>query len=619
MAEARKETDPDSRADLLRRALALFRGEPLSDFRYEDFARAETDRVEALRLGALEECIDAELELGRHADLVAELERLVTANPLRERLRGELMLALYRSGRQADALQVYREGRRLLADELALEPGPALKRLEHQILSQDPALAPPSRDRPAPRPREERKLVTILFCDLIGFTAQAEQLDPEDVRALQRPYFERVRAEIERFGGTVEKFIGDAVMAAFGAPVAHEDDAERAVRAALAIRDALATAFELRIAVHSGEALVTLDAEPRTGEGIVTGDVVNTASRLQALAPTGGILVGEATYRVTRDAIEYREEEPVRAKGKAQPLAIWRAIAARTPARATAPRRLDTPLIGRGRELDQLMDAFERARAEREPQLVTVVGVPGIGKSRILLELRDALGENAVWRQGRSLPYGDGVTFWALGEVVKEEAGILESDSAEAAGQKLERAATEVVADPGEARWVARQLRPLLGLGGGRGRPRPRRGRGLRRLAAVPRGPRRARAAGTRARGSALGRRRPPRLRRRARRAGSRRAAPRGLHRAPRAARAEARMGRRQAERHLRLAPTTLRRARRPSSSSIYWRARLCPRGRRGSSSPGPKAIHSTPRSTPAWWSSGSRAPSCPRRRPCTG
>ena len=241
VAEARREVDPDSRADLLRRALALFRGEPLSDFRYEDFARAETDRVEALRLGALEECIEAELELGRHPELVAELERLVTANPLRERLRCELMLALYRSGRQADALQVYREGRRLLADELALEPGPALKRLEHQILSQDPALAPPSRDRPAARPREERKLVTILFCDLIGFTAQAEHLDPEDVRALQRPYFERVRAEIERFGGTVEKFIGDAVMAAFGAPVAHEDDAERGVRAALAIRDALAT------------------------------------------------------------------------------------------------------------------------------------------------------------------------------------------------------------------------------------------------------------------------------------------------------------------------------------------------------------------------------------------
>ena len=381
VAEARREADPDSRAELLRRALALFRGEPLSDFRYEDFARAETDRLEGLRLGALEECIDAELELGRHSELVAELERLVTANPLRERLRGELMLALYRSGRQADALQVYQEGRRLLADELALEPGPALKRLEHQILSQDPALAPPSRARPPPRPREERKLVTILFCDLIGFTTQAEQLDPEDVRALQRPYFERVRTEIERFGGTVEKFIGDAVMAVFGAPVAHEDDAERAVRAALAIRDALATAFDLRIAVHSGEALVTLDAEPRAGEGIVTGDVVNTASRLQALAPSGGILVGEATYRVTRDAIEYREEAPVRAKGKAQPLAIWRAIAARTPARATAPRRLDTPLIGRGRELDQLTDAFDRPEPSANRSSSRSSASPGSGRA----------------------------------------------------------------------------------------------------------------------------------------------------------------------------------------------------------------------------------------------
>ena len=279
---------PDSRADLCGAALALFRGEPLSDFRYEEFARAETDRIEELDSARWRSASTRSSSSADTRELVAELERLVTANPLRERLRGELMVALYRSGRQADALQVYREGRRLLADELALEPGPALKRLEHQILSQDPALAPPSRDRPAARPREERKLVTILFCDLIGFTAQAEQLDPEDVRALQRPYFERVRAEIER---SAERSRSSSAMRSWPRSARRRRTRmtpNARVRAALAIRDALATAFELRIAVHSGEALVTLDAEPRTGEGIVTGDVVNTASRLQALAPTGG-------------------------------------------------------------------------------------------------------------------------------------------------------------------------------------------------------------------------------------------------------------------------------------------------------------------------------------------
>src|SRR5437764_1739387 len=181
----------------------------------------------------------------------------------------------------------------------------------------------------APEPAaEERKLVTVLFCDIVGSTATAEQLDPEDVRARLAPYYERVRAELERFGGTVEKFIGDAVVALFGAPVAHEDDPERAVRAALAIREAVAELneadpgleLEVRTAVNTGEALIALGARPELGEGMASGDVVNTAARLQTAAPVNGVLVGEATQRATGAVIEYREAEPVQAKGKSQPV-----------------------------------------------------------------------------------------------------------------------------------------------------------------------------------------------------------------------------------------------------------------------------------------------------------
>src|SRR6266545_3819324 len=312
---------------------------------------------------------------------------------------------------------------------------------------------------------EERKVVTVLFADLVGFTARAEQLDPEDVRALLRPYHERARAELERFGGTVEKFIGDAVMAVFGAPVAHEDDPERAVRAALVLRDAVSELneaepspeFEVRIAVHTGEALVTLDADPARGEGFVAGDVVNTASRLQAFAPVNGVLVGELTRRVTEHAIAYRDADVVEARGKSAPLRVSEALnpIARI---GTDPRREGgAPLVGRARELDQLRDALVRMSEQSSAQLVTLVGVPGIGKSRLVRELLahvETRTELIRWRQGRSLPYGDGVTFWALGEIVKAEAGILETDTAEVSEGKLHRAVEAAVPDRSEAVWV---------------------------------------------------------------------------------------------------------------------------------------------------------------------
>ena len=237
-------------------------------------------------------------------------------------------------------------------------------------------------------PREERKVVTCLFCDLVGFTARAESMDPEDVRRLLQPYHARVRGELERFGGTVEKFIGDAVMAVFGAPIAHEDDPERAVRAALSIRDTLAEAGELevRIGITTGEALIALDARPEAGEGMASGDVVNTAARLQAAAAPGSILVDDATYRATETAIEYAATDAVEAKGKSRRVPAWEAREAPLP--VGAERLGATPLVGRKRELDALGDAVERALNERQPRLVTVVGVPGIGKSRLVRELR---------------------------------------------------------------------------------------------------------------------------------------------------------------------------------------------------------------------------------------
>jgi class 3 adenylate cyclase/tetratricopeptide (TPR) repeat protein len=317
---------------------------------------------------------------------------------------------------------------------------------------------------------EERKFVTILFADLVGFTSRAERMDPEDVQAVLSSYHDRLRYELSRKGGTVEKFIGDAVMAVFGAPYAREDDPERAVRAALAIRDWVREEqpdLQVRVAVNTGEVLVSLGARPSEGEAMVVGDVVNTAARLQTVAPVNGILVGETTYRATRGAIEYRDAEPVSAKGKADPVLVWEAVAPRS--RVGVERIGGAELVGRERELAQLQDSLSRVKGEHEPQLVTLVGVPGIGKSRLVFELFKAIERQSDlvhWRQGRSLPYGEGVAFWALAEMVKAQAGILEGESVDEAGGKLRTAVSALIEDEGDARWVEARLRPLIGVVG---------------------------------------------------------------------------------------------------------------------------------------------------------
>lgn len=318
-------------------------------------------------------------------------------------------------------------------------------------------------------PNEERRLVSVIFVDLVGFTSRSERLDPEDVQALLRPYHDAVRGEIESFGGVVEKFIGDAIMGLFGAPTAFGDDAERAVRAALAVRERVRAIDEadpqldlkIRVAVNTGEALVVMNARAALGEAMVTGDVVNTAARLQTAAPIGGILVGEATYRATRAAIVYTPAPAVHAKGKELPVAAWVAV---SEAHVPGDRALAGALVGRGRELELLSGTWDRVASERTPQLVTVIGPAGVGKTRLGFEF-GALVESRGGRivRGRSLPYRESTAYAALGFQLKQLCGIFENDSVESAQQKLEGAVSTLL-PPAESRSVTEHLAVLLGL-----------------------------------------------------------------------------------------------------------------------------------------------------------
>lgn len=319
-------------------------------------------------------------------------------------------------------------------------------------------------------------MVSVLFVDLVGFTAHTAQSDPEDVRARLTVYHREIRKDVERFGGRVEKLMGDGVFAVFGAPAAHEDDSERAVRAALRMQrsvDDLNAAdpelsLSIRTAVTTGEAIVQISGDDRDREGII-GDVVNTASRLEAVAPPGGIVVDERTYLSTRDAVVYADLDPVMVKGKVGPLPIWQPLEARSRFGIDVDRRHATPFVGRDAELGVLIDAFERTVDEATVQLVTIIGGPGVGKSRLLNEFResiDARPDLVWWRQGRCLPYGEGITFWALAEIVKAHAGVLDSDTGPEARGKLQAAVKALVADPPTAEWVKARLAPLAGLGG---------------------------------------------------------------------------------------------------------------------------------------------------------
>jgi class 3 adenylate cyclase/tetratricopeptide (TPR) repeat protein len=321
---------------------------------------------------------------------------------------------------------------------------------------------------------EERKVVTVLFCDLVGFTPLSDRSDPEDVRATLSSYFTRLRRAVERHGGTVEKFIGDAVVAVFGAPTVHEDDPERAVRCAFAMlraidemnEEAPALVLAVRIGITTGETLVSLGAGA-AGEGIVAGVVVNTAARLQEIAPVGGVVVAEGTYRGTRNLVEYEELEPVAVKGRAEPVSVWRPIRFRSRYGSDVDQLPQTPFIGRDDELEVLKRTFARALREPSVQLITIMGEPGVGKSRLVREFFayiHSLPKPVHWRQGRCLAYGDGITYWAFGQIVKAHAGILDSDGPEVAADKLHSAVRAALDGSPESDWVKARLGPLVGM-----------------------------------------------------------------------------------------------------------------------------------------------------------
>jgi class 3 adenylate cyclase/tetratricopeptide (TPR) repeat protein len=313
-------------------------------------------------------------------------------------------------------------------------------------------------------------VVTAVFTDIVGSTASAEQLDPEDVHSRLSPYFSRVRRELESRGGTVEKFIGDAVVAVFGAPQTHEDDPERAVRSALAIRTAIDELNEadawldlrIRIGVATGESLVTLGAEARS-EGIASGDVMNTAARIQSAAPVNGILIDEETYRHTSQVIDYQPVEPVAAKGKAEPVAVWKPVAIRAAPGLRTPSRV--LFVGRAPELALLAGIWNAVSTTEQRALCTVIAAPGVGKSRMLAEFEARSLADADVYHGRCLAYGEGITYWPVSQIVRAAAGILGSDASEVVSRKLGSLLERLPTDrPDELRTIAAALANLVGV-----------------------------------------------------------------------------------------------------------------------------------------------------------
>jgi DNA-binding SARP family transcriptional activator len=458
---ARTQGDAERAAVLLQQALELWRGPALADFAYESFAQGEIARLGELRVAALEERIEADLARGRHSEAVGELEALIAAHPLRERLRGQLMLALYRSGRQAEALQAYQDARRALVEELGIEPSRALRELERAVLGQDPALAyappattpaagavapaAPAIPRPALRvPEPEatpaevpaRKIVTVLFVDVVASGMLAAQLDPERLERVMGRFFETAAEIVTAHGGTVEKFIGDAVMAVFGVPHVHEDDAARALRTALdlraalpALNDELHRDWGVRIAVHTGiNTGEVMTGDPRLGR-LVTGDAVVVATRLQEAAQPGEILVGERSATAAGGAFEFGEPLTVAAKGgEDTPRArqVLRALSWERPGGVPSMAKV---FVGRRAELDLLALTHERVVRSGEPHLVAILGDPGVGKTTLVGALRERLSGRVAWHAGRCLAYGRAATYRPLAEILRSRLGLDETES----------------------------------------------------------------------------------------------------------------------------------------------------------------------------------------------
>jgi DNA-binding SARP family transcriptional activator/tetratricopeptide (TPR) repeat protein len=422
--------DANTASALLSDALALWRGPPLAELALDRFAQPEIARLDELRLAAIEERLDADLALGRHGQLVPELERLMAEHPVRERLRGQLMLALYRCGRQVDALDAYRAGRRTLVDELGIEPGPALQELQRLILVQDPSLAAPTpaeatvpptvAEAPPPQPvTEERKLITVL-CAACEGGAELEH-DPERLSAL----FDRVRAvageEVEAAGGRLEQGAAGSVVASFGASAAHEDHAERAVHAALAVRRRLerlcGAELALGIGVETGEVVVGA-REP--GRPAIVGAPVGAASRLAATAAAGEVRLGARAAAAVGGAFELRARDGAS-------LAV-RALAV---ARPRGLQGLGGVFVGREAELELLRVTQERAVHAARPHVVAILGDAGVGKTSLVRALRRNLADDVRWYVGRCPAYGRAITYRPLAEVLRAHLGVRADEAPE--------------------------------------------------------------------------------------------------------------------------------------------------------------------------------------------
>ncbi len=431
--------DPARAARLLRQTESLWRGPPLADFAYESFAQAAIARLEELRVSCREELIDAQLALGDHVAVVPTLEALVREHPLRERPRGQLMLALYRAGRQADALDVFQKARRQLVEDLAVEPSIALRELEQAILRQDPALqgppasppaepSPDDRGEPAEQTRREpvtpttaaRKTLTALALEVTVRSHTGGDLDPEVRAAVLEHCLSAAGEVVRRHGGVIDSWMRGSWVAVFGIPRLHEDDALRAARAALEIRDEIP-----RVAGESGAELV-LGTGLSTGlvvtdgqNGLPAGEPIDVAARLAHAAPPGEILMSPATLQLVRHAVEvgpHTASDPRAGQAAAEPGEPVRLldIHPRTPGLA---RRLDSALVDREQELGRLREAWRQVREQSSCHLFTLVGPAGVGKSRLVAELMTAAG-GATALSGRCLPYGEGITFWPMIEAL---------------------------------------------------------------------------------------------------------------------------------------------------------------------------------------------------------
>jgi DNA-binding SARP family transcriptional activator len=433
-----------------RDALSLWRGEPLSEFAYQHFAQAEIARLEEARLACVERRIEEDLEAGRHGSLVGELEQLVREHPLRERLRAQLMLALYRSGRQAEALEAYQDARRTMVEELGIEPGRSLRDLHKAILEQRPTLDPEASEKSAPSSsrslspasstaavlerdqRPERKTVTVVHVQVALASEDLVDVDPEILGKVMSRAFDETRSAVEAHEGTVQTITGDSLTSVFGLPAVHEDDAARAVRAAeeigarlldLAhrIEDAGGRRLEIRIGVSTGAVMTG----PAAGSLGATGPPLTTAARLAQDAEPGGVVLDDATQRASA----------VRRDGG----------------------RFTSPMVGRARERRRLHDAFEQAVGDDSCQLFTILGAAGVGKSRLVQEFLSDIADRALLARGRCLPYGEGITFWPVLEAIKDVAGVEESDDA------LSALAT-LIEHEENATVVAQRVSELIGL-----------------------------------------------------------------------------------------------------------------------------------------------------------